>query len=283
MGFSSLDQLNASLSGGKKQRAWFQKATSNAAASAAGRWHELFTATGIPAAGSWSGTTGAATALSRSSQGALPLGANVAPETRHLTKLAACSTTSTVPPAVLVLCDFLLYYPGCVVTGAPTTLTNPVALPRYSDGVGVQALVAVQSVLGAAAPALTLSYTDQDGNTGNSALPVTAPVASAPVSTLFANNGLPFLPLAGPDNGIRKIDSYTLATGTTGTVAFVLVRPLVEIPLVALSTMSIANLVHELPSLEQVQDDACLGFLLSPGGAMAAGANVFGSVEWAWD
>lgn len=283
MGFTSLDALTAAMSAGQKERAVFQKATSNAAASAAGRWHELFTATGIPAAGSWSGTTGAATAMTRSTAGALPLGNNVTPDTRHLTKVAGCTTTSTVTPAVAVLCDFLLYYPGCVVTGAPTTLNNTVTLPRYTDGAGVQAFVAVQTALGATQPALTLTYTDQAGNTGNTALALTAPVASASISTLFAFNGLPFMPLAGTDTGVRKIDSYTLATGTTGTVAFVLVKPLVEIPIVALSTMTVANMVHELPSLERVYDDACLGWMLSPGGAMAANATFFGSAEWAWD
>lgn len=283
MGFTSLDALTAAMSNGQKERAYFQKATSNAAASAAGRWHELFTATGIPAGGSWSGTTGAATALTRSTVGALPLGANVMPDTRHLTKLAGCTTTSTVPPATAILCDFLLYYPGCVVTGAATTLTNVVTLPRYSDGAGVMAFVAVQTALGATTPALTLTYTDQAGNAGNVASALTSPVASAPVSTLFAFNGLPFLPLAAGDSGVRKIDSYTLATGTTGTVAFVLAKPLAEIPIVALSTMTVANMVHELPSLERVYDDACLGWIISPGGAMAANSTFFGSAEWAWD
>lgn len=282
MGFTSLDQLAVSMSTGQKERYTWQKATSNAATSAAGRWHELFTANGVPAAGAFAGTAGAATAMNRSTSGALPLGNDVSPMTRHLTNLAANATTATIVPGSLVLCDFLLYYPSCVVTGTATTLNNTVTLPRYTDGAGVQAIAVVQTALGAAAPALTITYTDQDGNTGNTALALTSPAASAPVSTLFAYNFGPFAPLAGTDKGMRKIDSYTIATGTTGTVAFLLVRPLAQIPLLAATTMSMMNLVHEFPSLEQVQDNACLGFLLQCGGAMTASAALNGWVETAW-
>lgn len=282
MGFSSLDSLTAAMSGGQKERVWFQKTSANAAAGVGGRWYDLFQGGGFPSAGTYPGTAGVATAMNRSTLGALPLGPNVSPDTRHLIKLAAGTSTGTVVPGTLLLCDFLLYYPALVVTGAPTTLDNTVTLPRYTDGAGVMAMVAVQSAHGAAVPSLTFTYTDQAGN--SSVAPAhAAPGSSAPVSTAYGALGVPFMPLAAGDTGVRKLDSYTLASGTTGSVAAVLVKPLAEIPLIATWTMSMANLVHELPSLERVHDDACLGFMVGPGGAMAANAVIFGSVEWAWD
>jgi hypothetical protein len=184
-------------------------------------------------------------------------------------------------PATLILCDFLLMYPSLVVTGAPTTLTNGVGLPRYTDGAGVQAVVTVNSALGAAAPALTFTYTDQGGTGSNVATAHTAPVASAPLSTCFLTDGSPFMRLAAGDSGVRSVQSYTLATGTTGTVSMLLCKPLATIPLLAINTASERDLAFQLPSLPQVVDGACLGFLVQVGGALITGGILMGTVDTA--
>ncbi len=284
MGFSSMDDLISEITvNGKYNQSVFQKLTVNAAASAAGRWHELFTASGIPAAGALTGAAGAAVAMTSATAGAISAGsAAVTPDTMHVLNVAAWSPTATLVPAVAVLCDFLLYYPAAVVTGTPTALNNTVTLPRSTNGVGVMAIAAVTSALGATAPTLTFSYTDDAGNTGNSGV-ITAPAASAPLSTLFqAAAGGPFLPLAAGDRGIRKIDSYTLATGTTGTVAIILVKPIMRIPLLAINTATERDLLAQVPSLPKVEDGACLGWLIMPGGAMAANSSFQGYLDTAW-
>jgi hypothetical protein len=282
MTISSFDSIISSISNGKSRKAIFQKASSNGATSAAGRFHELFTATGIPSAGAFSGTAGVATAMNASTTGALSIPSTVSPDVMHLLNINAFSPTATGVPSRLILCDFLLYYPACVVTGTPTTLNNTATLPRYTDGQGVQAVIAVQSALGAASPALTLSYTDQSGNTGNSAAAHTSPVNSAPISTLFQTSGAPFLQMVGADSGIRKIDSYTLASGTTGTVAFILVKPLAEIPLAVVNTTVGQNMLAEIPSLPKIEDGACLGFIMLTGAAMVAACSFQGSAEFVW-
>lgn len=185
MGFSSVDDMISEITAGKTFRQPFAKLTSNAAASAAGRWHELFTASGIPGAGTFSGAAGTAVQMSDATTGSFYHGGNVSTDTKHGLNMAAWSPTATVVPATLMLVDFLLYYPSLVVTGAPTALTNGVAIPRYTSGEGVMAMVAVQTALGAAAPALTFTYTDQGGTAGNVAAAITSPVNSAPISTLF--------------------------------------------------------------------------------------------------
>lgn len=283
MGFSSVDDLVTEITtNGKYQSIRYQKTNSAGATSAAGRAHSMFTWTGIPAAGAYSGTAGVATQLTSTSTGALNLNGAVSPDTRHLLSMSGYTPSTVITPATLILCDFLLYYPSCVVTGTPTTLNNTATLPRYTDGAGVMCFIEVQTALGAASPALTLSYTDQAGNTGNSGLALTSPANSAPVSTLFQNNGGIFLPLAGTDTGIRKIDSYTLASGTTGTVAFVLAKPLAEIPLMAANTATERDFLSQIPSLPEIEDGACLGFIAVIGAAMTVNQTIMGRVDYGW-
>lgn len=283
MGFSSIDDLITEITtNGKFYRSNFQKISTNAAASAAGRWHGTFSYTGVPATGGFSGTAGVAVAMNKDSPGALFLNGSVSPDTRHLLNIGAF-TPSTMPPATLILCDFLLYYPSCVVTGTPTTLDNTITLPRYTDGVGVYCFVEVQALLGATMPALTLTFRDQ-GDVARTGL-LTAPVASAPISTCFASFGglwLPFPNVSPVVTGVKKIDSYTLATGTTGTVAFVLAKPLATIPILAVNVASERDYLMQLPSLPRVYDNACLGFVMVVGGAMVASANLSGYLEMGW-
>ena len=282
MGWSSHSDLIAEITGGKYAFNGFQKTSTNGAASAAGRWHEFYTATGMPAAGALTGTAGTAVQIKQSVQGAgLYIGSDVSPDTRHLLTLQAFSPTATLVPATAVLCDFLLYYPSVVLTGTPTTLTNTATLPRYTDGIGVMAIAAVQTAVGAAAPALTLTVTYDDATTTPTGV-LTAPAVSAPVSTLFLNNGMPYFPIGAGKKGIKSINSYTLASGTTGTAAFFLVKPLTLIPILAVNTASERDLLVQLPSLPRVYDDACLAWVIQVGGAMATSSVLGGYAGIGW-
>jgi hypothetical protein len=111
---------------------------------------------------------------------------------------------------------------------------------------------------------------------------MTSPVNSAPISLLYAYNASPFVPMAAGDVGIKRINSYTLASGTTGTVAFVLVKPLAVIPLLAANTASERDFLSQLPSLPRIQDDACLGFITLIGGAMTTSQSIQGVIGHGW-
>ena len=144
-------------------------------------------------------------------------------------------------------------------------------------------IIAVQTALGAASPALTLTYTDDSSNTGNASSAMTSPANSAPISTMFAaGTGAPFLPLLAGDVGIKKIESYTLASGTTGTAAFILVKPLAEFPIVAQYVPGEREFVTQLPALPQIVDGACLGWLTLLGGAMTTSQAISGHINFAW-
>jgi hypothetical protein len=82
--------------------------------------------------------------------------------------------------------------------------------------------------------------------------------------------GGPYAQLQAGDTGVRSIESYTLGSGTTGAVAFVLHRPIATIPLVAANVPGERDFLFQFPQLEKIEDDACLGFLVNIGGALTA-------------
>jgi len=288
MGFLSIDDMiNQITTNGQSQDINWQKTSSNGATSAAGRWHEMLTWTGVPAAVTFSGTAGVATSLTSSTTGALsslPEG-NVSTKTRHLLNSMSWTGSSVVTPASLILCDFLLYYPALVVTGTPTVPNNSVTLPRYTTGAGVQAAVFVQTALGAASPALTMTFTavDSGGSThsGQTAV-MTSPANSAPISTALLNNGQPQFPIPSGYVGIQSIQSYTIASGTSGTVAAVLYRPLMQIPLCAQYLPSERDCLYQLLSLPRIYDGACLGWMVGIGGAMTTLQTISGRTQYCW-
>lgn len=289
MGFSSYSDLLAEISSGKMFKAVFQKRSTNAAASVAGRFHECFSWPGLPGAGAFPGVAGVATAMDSSYAGALPLGSALASEeSRHVSGHLALSPTATVVPATLFLVDFLLHYPSLVVTGAPTALNNSVTLPRHTTGEGVVASVFVQTLLGAASPALTFTYIDSNGDSRTGLL--TAPAASLPVSTAFLDTaGGPWLPRTAnaTNRGVRSLTSYTLASGTTGTVVAMLYKVLGAIPIMAINTASERDFVAQLPSLPLVEAQSwgstpCLGWIMQCGGAMVTSGILAGTVDLVW-
>jgi len=281
---ASVDNIIAAIAAGRSGKAAFQKITTNAVASVAYRWHEAFSATGVPAGVPLVAAAGVATAMTKTAHGGLDFGvASVAPLIRHLTCISAVSPTATMVPATLILCDLLLTYQSLAVTGVPTVLDNSVTLPRYTDGLGVQGIIAVQTALGATTPTLTLNVRFDD-NTDAAVATMSSPGTSIPVSTLFqtTTGAGCFLPLNSGKLGIKKINSYTLASGTTGTVWYGLVKEIARIPLVATAIGSERDLLFQMPSLPRVYDEAYLGWILNVGGALVASSVLLGSIDVCW-
>lgn len=279
MGFASVDDLVSEITSGKTYKGLYQKLSPNGAAGVAGRFYDMWLGAGIGGAGAYSGAAGSWNQMTSANSGAIQLGGAVSPDTKHITAVGAMTTAATGVGG-LWLVDYLAYQPACVVTGTATTLSTG-ALPRYANGDGVQVMVSTQTALGAATPTLTLTYTDAAGNTGNVATGVTSLANSAPIGQLWGTQG-PWLPLAAGDTGVRAVTSYTLATGTTGTVAFVYVKPLAFLPLPVVNVASERDMLYQIGSLPQVQDGACLGFVLHAGGALAASSAFQGYVDVAW-
>ena len=289
MAFSSYSDLIAEITAGKAYRMPFQRIVVTGATSVAGRWHECFTGGGTGGVGVLTGTAGLGAALSNATAGSIPEPNNtVSPDTRHLTTMLASTAATTAVPGLLTLTDFLYIYPSCIVsTGAGSTISNAAGRPtRFGNGEGVQVSAFVVGVLGAATPVITVSYTNSAGVSGRTGT-LTAGANSLPVGAALSGGGVaalggPYMVLQAGDSGVRQIDSYTTATGTTGTVCFVMHRPIATVPLVAANVPGERDFVNQFVSLPRIQDAACLTALLQAGGALTAANVVYGELQAAW-
>ena len=192
------------------------------------------------------GNPGAATASSAGVNGESVTGNSVAgqiPRTNpstgnaHLARLAISASTA----GTMWLIDRLWQNSGLTVTSTTAQAITPVALPsRSGDGTanGPQVMAAIEwsATGGAGTPTVTLTYTDQDGNTG--ATGTFTGVATPPVGTFE------IFTLAAGDTGVRAPTSFIQsATRTSGTMHLVLFRVLAQ---VEVTSANIGNAVDAL-------------------------------------
>lgn len=187
---------------------------------------------GVP--GAWvpgtPGLNGAATDCS-STSGAATMGApyiqNPSSGNLFLSNIGIYSSATVT----LALVDIIWYNTGIVVT---TTTAQNITLPTLPNrdlygsntGTGWNAALYVTTATtnGSAVTNTTLSYTDSDGNSGN-----TATIPSFP-ATAVVGTWVPFY-LAAGDRGIQNIASITLGTSyVTGAVSLVLYKVLATVP-----------------------------------------------------
>ena len=291
MTIQSIDNLIAAIAAGQTTRYDWNKIT-GALAYALGRWYDLSMLSSMPVANAWAGTalnwktcdeaTGNGTQIF-----GMPHGGNVSPAKKHLLNLNAWATAATGVPGTLMLVDMQGYYPG--ISNNTTSSQTMVGTPtlRYSNGKGVRAMMVQTAAAGATAQNFAMSYTDQDGNAGNS-LPVTVACTASAIaghinhSGTAANNYGPFLPLASGDTGIRSVQTVTMSAANTGTFALALVRPLATITLSVAGLMTEKDLLNQIPSLPEIKDGACLTWLWGAGAATAASTTFAGGIEVAW-
>ena len=291
MTIQSIDNLITAIANGQTTRYDWNKIT-GASAYALGRWYDLSMLNSMPVANAWAGTALNWTACSEATGNGtqifgMPHGGNVSPSRKHLLNLNAWSTAATGVPGTLMLVDMQGYYPGISnnTTSAQTLVGTPSL--RYTNGGGVRAFQVQTAAAGATAQNIALSYTDQDGNAGNT-LPVTVAMTASAIaghvshSGTAANNYGPFLPLASGDTGIRSVQTVTMSAANTGTFALVLARPLATITLSVAGLMTEKDLLNQIPSLPEIKDGACLTWLFGSGAATAASTTFAGGLEVVW-
>lgn len=290
MAIQSGDQLIASITAGCTARYDWNKIV-GAAAYAAGRWYDFSLLSSSPVANTFPGTAlgwvGCSETTGNGTQiFGIPHGGSVSPNKKHLLNMAAWTTVATGAPGTLMLVDIQGYYPGISLSSAATqTLTGTPSL-RYTNGEGLRAYLVVTTASGATAHNLSMTYTDQAGNTGNT-LPVTVSGTASAIqghlthSGTAANNYGPFLPLTSGDTGIRSVQDVKLsASSGAGTAALVLCRPLAQITLSVAGLMVEKDLLNQIPSLPEIKDGACLTWLYAAGAATGANTTFAGSLEF---
>ena len=185
----------------------------------------------------------------------------------------------------------LIFTPTSLSRFTIDNVNGTVALPRYTDGVGVRPFVVYSWGAQALAQNINISYTNTaltTGQTMSSIVTNQGAAASIPGhiehSGTTANNYGPFLPLAAGDVGVRSVDSITYtAAGTASTYAtLVLARPLLVLPLTTAFVMSERNYMNQLPSMPRVYDGAYLGWLYFAGGTTASATTFMGYLDIAW-
>lgn len=253
-----------------------------------GLWYDISGASGNPIAKQWFDAAPlTAQQVKLSTDGGLFHGRDVSTQSKYLRSIKAFCASATPLPMQMILCDYLLYYPTVdeSVTN-PQTMTNTLALPRYTTGAGVQAM-AVVITGGAGGQTFSFSYTNQDGTAGRTSGTVTMTASTALGTVLTsarASAGTipsPFIPLQGTDTGIRSIDSITMNGADTGFFALVLVQPLATLSLCGIDAPYEKDFLMFASDMPQIQDDAYLSFLVQPNGSLS-GLALRGNIRTIW-
>jgi len=179
-----------------------------------------------------------------------------------------------------------------LTTDGTATITMQVRNPRYSDGVGVQALLVASTAGTAGTGTFQLTYTNAAGTAAkvtptSPALPTNtavSPLLSIPYSGTGAGKYGPFFPLAAADTGIRSIQNIILGTAgvTTGVYNICMVKPLLTLPLSVIGVAAERDLVNQIPSMPRVYDGACLQWLIYTQVAVPNNTAYYGHIDFGW-
>lgn len=279
------DIIDADLEGRSRRYTW-RKTPSQT--TTAGLWFDLCMSPGNPVPKYWFDAPALiAKTISQSQDGGIFHGANTSPQQQYLRLMTTMASAVTALPLTFYVCDYLLYYP--VVDDSvldPQVMDNTVTLPRYTDGVGVQA-IAVSVAGRTGGQSFYFTYTNSDGVSGRTSATVVQNSSAAlgtivTSSTATANSsGNPFIGLQSGDSGIRSIDSVVMLGGDVGLFTLILVKPLAQTAIKEITAPYEKDfLVHD-SILPAVEDDAYLGMLCLPRGTLAA-TVLMGDIKVIW-
>lgn len=194
----------------------------------AGRPQSTWALAGNPGAGAFDNTLNGVVLSSTSAMvnGQLP---HVNPVSGNA-YLAALTGNATIA-GTLLLCDRLWHNGGFTITSTGAqSITSPTFPARdiagSTNGDGVYLGLEISAAAGAAAPTITIGYTNQAGTASRTATNA-FPTANSPTAGAFFPIGLQ----AG-DTGVRSVQSLTLSVSwVSGTMNLVAYRVLAALPL----------------------------------------------------
>lgn len=226
-----------------------------------------------------------ARALRRSTDGGLDHGEDKGATARKfLDGITVLSASATAVPMLLQFMDYLMYYPLIPMEDIQD-MVNPVGLPRYQDGRGVQIML-VEQFPYVGGGTVRVHYTNSEGVSGRQTALTTintqtalGTVATSAPATKGAS-GL-FLPLQRGDGGVRQIDQVEFPVADAGNLAVVLVKPLMTIGNYEVGCPSEWDALRVHGYKEQIHDDAYLSFCALPVGSLS-GVTVEGQLRTSW-
>ncbi len=244
-----VNRMTGGNSGTPELLAWFKENRVGGAAgvTVAGRWTSLWRFEGSPSLGA---TPTTVAAPDNTTDGALKQSDAGGGREKWL---GSCAAYGGVQGGSLVLYDRLLHIGG--LSGTVTTAqTVGGTITRNTGGVGNIMFAEINTAIGATARTITASYTDNDGNSGQ-----TSPAVAIGGTGLAEVNRMIPIPVAAGDRGVQAVASVTLSatTGTAGNFGIVLARPLLYIPIGAAGMGQAINFIDSIPKIDA---GACLAW-----------------------
>lgn len=193
----------------------------------------------------------------RTTPGAIPLPATGSGRERWLTQVFGASSTA----GMLILVDRLLHIGGLSGTStADQTVQGAspsVVLTRNTGGVGNIAFYEIYATVGGTGTTLTMTYTDDAGNSGQTSTINFGAVGFRETQRIQA------IPLAAGDLGVRAVEKVklTATTATAGNFGITIARPLAYVPIGLSGGSGWRDFTTGLPSIPKIDDDACLQWL----------------------
>lgn len=281
------DLVDAENDGKTHFASWRKTVSQN---TTAGVWFDMSMSPGNPVPNYYAASPLVAVALAQSTDGGISHGQGVAQlgYKKYLKSLLVMATSVNAAPLPMLLCDYLLYYPFVDMGNTdPQPMTNTVALPRHSSGLGVQIMaVQVAAQSGAGNPQFFVTYTNSDGVAGRTTQIVACNTATATGSVITAAGATrfssgPFLGLQAGDKGVRSVDSVQFLQPDIGLIALVLVAPVENISLRTIDAPAERVPVTDFMDLPQIQDDAYLNLLCLPQAGLSTVA-FHGTIQTIW-
>lgn len=262
-GFSSLSDLIAKASTGKRQELAYSKLL---AAQTLGAASSLWRLGASPAAGLGAAVDGVGSIPTNATTGALPYVLPSAPDTLHYIGSGINHTTT----GTVLLYD-RLFHVGKTLNIITSETVTPGTVGRYASTTTTAMNYAggnfIFPEVGATALAATghnwdaVKYTNQAGVAGQTC-PITAGIASNPADRLDLPVGSWYLPLATGDTGLTALTAMKQdASLASGALDFVVGRPLAWMPCpIALVWMKDDG-INTAFNLVRIFDNACMTFL----------------------
>lgn len=230
----AITTLDGVLAGAQPPRSLLKLSTVTPIAGNVGKGFSLWSATGSPSAGAFDTTLNGVILSSTAIQVAGQIPHTDPAGNAYLNLMGAMASQA----CGIYLCDRVWHNGGYTITSiSAQATTSPAWSARdnagTTNGDGVLLGLEVSATVGAAAPVVTIAYTNQAGTAARSGTSTLADATfNSAVTGTFYRIGL-----QSGDTGVRSVQSLTLsASQLTGTINLVAYRPLAFLPLTAANT-----------------------------------------------
>lgn len=230
-------------------------------------WNDLSMNSGTPKYNAYVGQQLSATHLHGSGNDGIYTGATPPSGQEKRLFTWGARTNNTIAPCMLLLCDYLMFYPLIDLDSFDTqTMDNTLSLPRYSDAIGTRLMV-VNHVTSSNYSDVTIVYENQNGVEQTiserilSSTPGQIMNTSLPIGGATAGNRTPFINMKSGDTGIKRVKSFKADVAGGGFCTLVIVKPLAHMNIYEQNTHSELTFVNDKMTLPKIEDDAYLNIV----------------------